>query len=139
MFVYIKKMAVTASPLFLPVKLLGISYVTIIYFVLGFSLAKVLDYIVQEFDSTKENNKPVWQIFLEIFFRLSVLGILIYVSRNLVGIIPFPLQGVAGFDYFRLKELDNEFIFTIPIFIFHTEFNEKLKNLYARITQTQQK
>jgi hypothetical protein len=41
---------------------------------------------------------------------------------------------LAGFDYFRLKELDNEFIFTIPIFIFHTSFNDKLKNLYSRLT-----
>jgi len=124
----------TTSPWFLPVKLLGISYVTIIYFVLGFSLAKVLDYIVKDFDPVEENKKPVWQIFIEIFFRLSVLGIFIYASRNLVGLIPFPLQGLAGFDYFRLKELDNEFIFTIPIFIFHTSFNDKLKNLYSRLT-----
>jgi len=121
---------------FIGVKLLGISYVTIIYFLLGFSTAKGLDYVTAKFNKETENKKAIWQILLEIALRLCVLGILIYIARNLIRLIPFPLNGVAGFDYFRLKELDNEFIFTIPIFIFHTNFNAKMENLYSRINSS---
>ena len=121
---------------FIGVKLLGISYVTIIYFLLGFSIAKGLDYVTAKFNKETENKKAIWQILLEILLRLCVLGILIYIARNLIRLIPFPLNGVAGFDYFRLKELDNEFIFTIPIFIFHTNFNLKMENLYSRINSS---
>lgn len=121
---------------FIGVKLLGISYVTIIYFLLGFSIAKGLDYVTEKFNKETENKKTFWQILFEITLRLCILGILIYIARNLVRSIPFPLNGIAGFDYFRLKELDNEFIFTIPIFIFHTNFNAKMENLYNRINSS---
>ena len=123
------------SPYFLPVKLLGISFVTVIYFILGFTIAKILDFVLKEFDVNNENTKQLWQIFLEILLRLCILGILIYAARNFVSAIPFPLQGVAGFDYFRLKELNTEFIFTIPLFVFHSNFNKKLNNLYTRISK----
>jgi hypothetical protein len=114
-------------------KLLGISYVTIIYFLLGFAVAKVLDYILTDYDKVKENKKPVWRVILEILVRLCILGILIYLARNVVERVPFPLDGAFGFEYKRLKELDNEFIFTIPIFIYHTNFSEKIMDLYKRL------
>jgi hypothetical protein len=121
--------------LLLLIKLLGISYVTSIYFILGFGVAKSLDYVTQDFNEADENKKPVWQILCEILLRLCILGILIYVARNIVRIVPFPLDGMGGFDYLRLKELDNEFIFTIPIFVYHTNFNKKIMNLYNRLSQ----
>ena len=92
--------------------------------------------MLKDFDKKEENNKPVWQIVLEILLRLCILGILIYIARNIVGRIPFPFDGAAGFNYMRLKELDNEFIFTIPIFIYHTNFNDKMMNLYDRLNNS---
>lgn len=118
---------------FLLVKLLGISFVTTLYFSLGFLAAKVLDFFLKDFDEKTESKKPTWQVFLEIIVRLCGLGILIYIARNLVERVPFPLNGVAGFDYLRLKELHSEFIFTIPLFIFHENFVSKLKSLYNRL------
>jgi hypothetical protein len=118
---------------FLLVKLLGISFVTTLYFSLGFLAAKGLDFFLKDFDEKAESKKPTWQVFLEIIVRLCGLGILIYIARNLVERIPFPLNGVAGFEYLRLKELHSEFIFTIPLFIFHENFISKLKSLYNRL------
>ena len=119
---------------FLAVKLLGISFVTVIYFLLGFLSAKSLDLFFNHYDKNKDDkNQPIWQVFLEIIVRLCFLGILIYIARNLVECIPFPLNGVAGFDYFKLKELNSEFIFTIPLFIFHENFISKLKLIYNRL------
>ena len=119
---------------FLLVKLLGISFVTTLYFSLGFLAAKGLDLFLKDFDKNAESKKPLWQVFLEIIVRLCGLGILIYIARNLVERVPFPLNGVAGFDYLRLKELHSEFIFTSPLFIFHENFISKLKGMYDRLT-----
>jgi len=121
---------------FLLVKLLGISFVTTLYFSLGFLAAKGLDLFFNHFDKNAESKKPLWQVFLEIIVRLCGLGILIYIARNLIERIPFPLNGVAGFDYLRLKELHSEFIFTIPLFIFHENFISKLKSMYDRLART---
>jgi hypothetical protein len=119
---------------FLLVKLLAISFVTVLYFSLGFLAAKVLDFFLKDSDNPADDKKqPIWQVFLEIIVRLCGLGILIYIARNLVERVPFPLNGVAGFDYLRLKELHSEFIFTIPLFIFHESFISKLQNMYNRL------
>jgi hypothetical protein len=119
---------------FLAVKLLAISFVTTLYFSLGFLAAKALDLFFSGYDKNKDDkNQPIWQVFLEIVVRLCGLGILIYIARNLVERVPFPLNGVSGFDYLRLKELHSEFIFTIPLFIFHENFVSKLQGLYDRL------
>jgi hypothetical protein len=126
-------MVSTGSWSFIAIKLLGISYVTIIYFLMGFLVAKGLDRVLADYDKINENKKPIWQVILEILVRLCLLGVLIYMARNIVERIPFPLDGVLGFNYKRLKELDNEFIFTIPVFIYHTNFSEKIMDLYKRL------
>ena len=118
---------------FFGIKLLGISFVTIIYFLLGFFSAKTLDFIFRSENKDDENKKPVWQVCAEILLRLSIFGILIYISRNIVERIPFPLDGVAGFHYLQLKELRSEIIFTIPLLVFHNKFNTKLETLYNRL------
>ena len=118
---------------FLAVKLLAISFVTTLYFSFGFLAAKALDFFLKDFDEKAESKKPTWQVFLEVVVRLCGLGILIYIARNLVERVPFPLNGVSGFDYLRLKELHSEFIFTIPLFVFHKNFVSKLQSLYDRL------
>jgi hypothetical protein len=118
---------------FLAIKLLAISFVTILYFSLGFLAAKGMDIFFKQFDQTTESKKPTWQIFLEIAIRLCLIGILIYLSRIIVKNIPFPLNGIYGFNYFKLKELHSEFIFTIPLFVFHDNFTAKIKSMYNRL------
>lgn len=118
---------------FLAVKLLGISFAITLYFLLGFGTAKGLDYITGKLNLQQENDKYTWQIMLELVLRICFLGILIYAARNVVERIPFPLDGVSGFKYGRLKELQSEFIFAIPLLEFHSNFASKLDNLSKRM------
>jgi len=119
---------------FIIVKLLGISFVVSLYFSLGFLTANVLDYFSGEFDVQLENVKSTWIIVAEVVLRVCLLGILIYAARNLVERIPFPLDGISGFKYGRLKELQSEFIFAIPLIEFHSHFFSKLDNLSKRLS-----
>ena len=119
---------------FVLVKLLGISFVVTLYFSLGFLTANALDYFSGKFDIQLENVKNTWIIVAEVVLRICLLGILIYAARNLVERIPFPLDGVSGFKYGRLKELQSEFIFAIPLIEFHSHFYSKLDNLSKRLS-----
>ena len=122
---------------FLAVKLLGISFAITLYFLLGFGTAKGLDYITGKLNLQQENEKYSWQIMLELVLRICFLGILIYAARNVVERVPFPLDGVSGFKYARLKELQSEFIFAIPLLEFHSNFSSKLDNLSKRMFPNQ--
>ena len=44
-------------------------------------------------------------VFLEICCQLFIIGILVYLLRNLVELIPFPLEGIYGYQHFRVREL----------------------------------
>ena len=118
---------------FLAVKLLGISFAITLYFLLGFGTAKFLEYFTGKLDFKQENDKYTWQIMVELIIRICCLGVLIYVARNVVERVPFPLDGMSGFKYGRLKELQSEFIFAIPMLQFHSNFSSKLDNLSKRL------
>ena len=74
------------------------------YLTLGIVLAKLCEKVLGELDEEKENQKPLWQVWIELFLYLWFIGIVVYVVRNVVQMIPFPFHGVYGY-HFRVKEL----------------------------------
>jgi hypothetical protein len=68
--------------------------------------------------------------FLEAFAMLWIIGIVIYIARNIIGFIPSPLHGMAGFDHYRVRELYNMPIFIFVFLMFQTHLTNKLKYYY---------
>jgi hypothetical protein len=115
------------------IKILDIGFITAIYLTLGIVLAKLCDRVLGELDEEKENQKPLWQVFIELFFYLWFIGIVVYVVRNVVQMIPFPFHGVYGYDHFRVKELINAAIFFFTFIHFQEYYQKKIKLLYVRL------
>ena len=115
------------------IKILDIGFITAIYLTLGIVLAKICDRVLGELDEEKENQKPLWQVFIELFFYLWFIGIVVYVVRNVVQMIPFPFHGVYGYDHFRVKELINAVIFFVTFLHFQEYYQKKIKLLYVRL------
>jgi hypothetical protein len=115
------------------IKILDIGFITAIYLTLGIVLAKLCDRVLGELDEEKENQKPLWQVFIELFFYLWFIGIVVYVVRNVVQMIPFPFHGVYGYDHFRVKELINAVIFFVTFLHFQEYYQKKIKLLYVRL------
>lgn len=115
------------------IKILDIGFITAIYLTLGIVLAKLCDRILGEFDEEKEDKKPLWLVLTELFFHLWFIGVVIYVVRNVVPLIPFPLHGVYGYDHFRVKELINAVIFFVMFMNFQTYYQKKIKHVLHRV------
>jgi hypothetical protein len=115
------------------IKLIDICFITTIYFLVGTAIAKLIDKILGPFDKEKENKKNVLQILLESIVFLSIIGMLIYVLRNLIELIPFPLDGWYGFQHKRVKELGGGIIFGFSILYFQKYLKAKLDYLFTRI------
>ena len=115
------------------IKILDIGFITAIYLTLGIVLAKLCDRVLGELDEEKENQKPLWQVLIELFFYLWFIGIVVYVVRNVVQMIPFPFHGVYGYDHFRVKELINAVIFFVTFLHFQEYYQKKIKLLYVRL------
>jgi len=114
------------TPLFVLVKLLDIGLVTMYFFILGLAAAKTFDGFLGKFDQDGYENNPLWLLFLEIVLQLFFIGIVAYILRNLVKLIPYPLDGVAGFQHTRLKELDGGEVMALVLILFQRNLIDKV-------------
>ena len=115
------------------IKIIDIGFITAIYLLLGIVLARVCDKINGTFDKEKENKKPLWKILLEVTLYLWFIGVVIYTVRNVVPLIPFPLDGMYGFNHLMVKEVTNAMAFTITFMYFQKYYQDKIENLLERL------
>jgi hypothetical protein len=121
------------TPAFLLVKLLDIGLVTVYFFVLGLAAAKAFDGVMGDFDEENYRKISMLQLFVEIVLQLFALGVISYVLRNIVRLIPFPLDGVAGFHHDRLKELDGGEVMALVLILFQHNLIDKVLYFVKRV------
>ncbi len=68
-----------------------------------------------------------------LFGFFGILATLSYVGRNLTQMISFPLDGVNGFDYMRLKEVSSVTILTVFIFTYSSILASKSSALKSKL------
>ena len=88
------------------IKVIDIFYITIITSLMGFFAAFFIDrYCFPPWNAEVQMAKSSWHLFLEISLILGLIGTVGYVLRNLFQMIPFPLEGVEGFQHYRVHEV----------------------------------
>jgi len=115
------------------IKILDIGYVNVLYVGLSLFFAKVTDYFMGDFDPKKEIKKGKLRLTLEFIAALWIYGVLVYVARNLIELVPFPLDGYDGFEHYRVKEIDSAAAFTFTYVLFSDFIQSKLKFYYRTI------
>jgi len=121
------------TPAFVAVKFLDIGLTTTYFFIAGLLAAKVYDSLyalVQTQTPIDWKHYPLLPFTLDILANFFFIAIVAYLLRNLIGMIPYPLDGVAGFQHRRLKELGGGTVLLFIIFIFQTDLTEKV-SIYA--------
>jgi hypothetical protein len=118
------------------VKVMYIGYVAAIYFALAMVVAAASEKITGSFDHEQEALKSTFRIGAETFLHIWVIGVITYIVRNLVELIPFlGLDGAFGFDRFRIKELSAATVFVFVLLRHQEYLSEKMKLFYRRITE----
>ena len=111
---------------FLAVKLTDIGLTTMYFFVIGIVFAKLFDALYGKFNIEDYKKINKFRLFLEILFHLFLIGVVAYILRNIVGLIPYPLDGVAGFKHARLKELSGGTVLAMVLLFFQRNLRDKL-------------
>jgi hypothetical protein len=117
------------------IKILDIGYVTFIYFYFAFFISVGLDSLYGEFDPKEEDKKSMPFISIEIAAHIWLLGVITYIVKNIVELIPYPLDGISGFDHNKLKELHQPAIFSVVMVIFQRHLQAKLTYFYNRLVK----
>jgi hypothetical protein len=115
------------------IKILDIGYITALYLVLGIFFAKLCDNYLGKFNENDEKRKTLWQSLLEVILYSWFIGVFVYFIRNTIPLIPFPLNGVYGFDHLKVKEVTSASAFLITFVYFQEYYQEKLKYIHKRI------
>ena len=132
--VYMKaKQTLQHDVLMRSIKMLDIGFITIVYIALALLASKGIDTVMGEFDPEKEAKKPFWRRTLEMVVLFWLFGVLIYIVRNIVQHIPFPLNGVQGFDHFRVSELGSAEVFSIAFVIFNNNIKKMMEFYYHQL------
>lgn len=107
------------------VKILGIGYITLIFFIFAFVFGCALDWAFVYLYGTDYENKSAFQMALEICSHVIILGILAYLVRITVKNIPFPLNGMYGYDHHALRETDGG-VFYAVLLMFQYHMQDKI-------------
>jgi hypothetical protein len=115
------------------IKMIDIAYVAAIYLTLGAVLSISIDRELGKFDPNDADDKSTIQLYGEVLLHFACIGILMYIVRNTVEWIPFPLNGVYGYDHMRLNELRNAGLFGVIFFLFQNNLKDKLIYISKRV------
>ncbi len=111
---------------FLAVKLFDIGLTTSYFFIIGIFAAALFDRVYGKFRKDDYKDISNLRLLVDIIIHLSFIGVVAYVLRNLVQLIPFPFDGFAGFQHARLKELEGGYVLAIVLFLFQQNLQEKI-------------
>lgn len=118
------------------IKIVDIVYISIIYIFLAFYISLFLDkYVYPVFFKNDEKTikaKTHARIIFECGIIAGLLGIIIYIMRNLVVLLPFPLEGISGYTHLKTNEVRNSTLFTACMILFSLPLQQRYKIITSR-------
>lgn len=112
------------------IKIIDIGYIILLQFIVGYSLGIFLDDNFTKLFGDNYKSKSNMKIISEILLQVMATGIFSYIARNLIEFIPFPLNGIYGFNHMKVKELTGGQILLFFLFLFQYKLQDKI--VYVR-------
>ncbi len=115
------------------IKIIDIAFITVLFFIFCISFSKWLDLKIGVFKEKDNETKSILRLFLEIISHLSLIAIAAYFIRNIVGFIPFPLDGLYGFQHSKVKELGGGVLINFLLYFYQYNLRSKIEYTFKRL------
>ena len=120
---------------FVGVKWVAMMYVSIIQVVIGILMSKIINKMVPPIkrkivDSKEVSDESMKELLFYSFINLSLLLFTNYMMRNIVERIPFPFEGVFGYQHNKLKERYGMIISGFILMYYQDAFRERITILF---------
>jgi hypothetical protein len=131
-----EKLAPENELLFRVIKIIDIAYIAILYFTVAYMFGRYINMLFTNLYGIDFESKSTNVLYLEVLSQVIFIAIFCYIGKNLVQLIPFPLDGVNRFDHSRVKELSSGAFLTIFIVMFQYTMQNKLSFIKEREDKT---
>ena len=108
------------------IKIFAIAYFLTLSFIVCFSLGKYIDNFFEYLYGTNYESKNINILYIEALSQIIFLAIVSYMLRNIIQMIPFPFEGIYGFQYMKVREVTVPSTITLFLFIFQYKYQNKL-------------
>jgi len=114
------------------IKLLDLGYIGAGHFMTGFFLSRFIDNLLGPFDAETEKKKSTLRVTLEVIFLLWMNAMVLYIAKNLLELLPSPLDGIGGFEHAKVKEVKSAPLLAFALLYYQSDLQDKLKAMYNR-------
>jgi hypothetical protein len=117
------------------IKIIAIYYIGFIFGAGGYFAAILTNKHVYEniLSKKKDEDKTTLHLMFETILIIATNNFLAYILRNVLQEVPFPLNGVAGFEYKKVREFKSGGLVLTIISLACTPLKEKIKIIHERL------
>jgi hypothetical protein len=121
------------TPGYLFAKITDIGLITIYYFIFAVGIAVLFDIILGPFKKEEYEKKSTSIILGELILHFFIIGIIVYILRNIIERIPSPVENIGGFKHIRLKEIGGGVVLIVVLIGFQKHLQDKLTYVKDRL------
>ena len=117
-------------------KLLDIGWITIAYFAMALATVWLFNKVMGSYydpESPLEKSKSTAWLATEVVLHIWLIGALAYVTRNLFELVPWPLEGVYGFQHLKVKEVSSSVLYVALTVTFDARLQGQVAELKRRM------
>jgi hypothetical protein len=119
---------------FYTVKTIAIVFVTVLYFIFGYLIAKSVNTFCDYIFGVEYEKLSQVELGIQIIFQIAISYFISrLVKKFMLNKLPYPLEGVAGFKHSQLKELVScgGIAWVVGIFLYQKSLKEKI-NIFRK-------
>jgi hypothetical protein len=103
---------------------------------MGAIVANMITGFQNKFDSKESDKYSLLKNIFNLVILIWINGVLIYIARNVIEFIPYPLDNYFGFQHKKVKELGAATAFTFVLLYYQPNLNNTMKYLKNRFDNT---
>lgn len=115
------------------IKILNIGWASLSFLLLAIVTVYGIEYVFNYIKDDEIEKLSTWRLILEITLHVWFIGIITYLVRNLYPLLPWPLDGIYGYQHTKVHEVTSATLFASFLVFFNPKIQEQQLELRKRL------